>query len=540
MSVAGLLAELPAGLVRYAPMLAVAIAMGGATLAVIAGARAGWALVLIAAVLALGCTLIGVAQAHSFAALRAGTGFQDGPLETMLALLLASTGLAVAIYLVSADSGGRARDGSGPALSGLVLAGGGLVALADAPFTLFAGLALVELAVFGLASTRMSTGISTGESAADGRGRDGVHVEGPEQWLASGIGLALVATGIALAPFSFGGDGNDGLTGAVLSAIGLSGMLWRRAFSPARLPEAGPSRGQGVTGMILYGFLDLICAVALVRTLASIAGSGHPSSPVFCAAFGAVALFVAVIAALRAVLSRDAGHVFRLLVCAEFALMVLALVSGSRAGMEAAILALAHGGALAIGGPLLLARLAHGRDGLGFDTLAGAARGAPWAGASLVLIGASVAGAPLTLGFLVRWRMIDSAIEARAFWSAAGIGLVSALLLAAVGRLIERISLSDAAAEAAEMNAPTRPGRADESVPRAAIWAEWAAGLLALALLWAGLAGGVINPALTRMSALSADTLSPGRTNLFPPPERAFPGLGRDGGRKPEDREGPP
>ncbi len=525
MSVHEFLALLPADLVRHASLAAVGAPFLGAVLAMTVGARWGWGLVLPGAVTGLCCALIGAAHAHSFAANRAGTGFQDGPFEMMLAVLVAIAGLFVAIYRACAEIPERRADGAGPALFGLLLGGGGLVALADMPMILFAGMAIVELAGFGL------SGIA--RPALSGATETGTGRE-PDQLLASGTWLALMAAGIALAPFSFGGEGNAGMIGAVLTAIGLAGIVWHRGVFPA-----GWGDPKAVGGLAIRGWISLVGAIALMRTLAGIAGSDHPASPIFCELFGIVALGVAAIASFRAVLSRDAEHVLSLFVCAEFALMVLALASGSRAGAEAAMLALAHGGALAIGGPFLLARLVDARGGYGFNTLAGTARNAPWAGASLVLIGASMAGAPLTLGFLVRWRMIDSAIEAGAFWAAAGIGVVAALLLAAVGRLIENISLSGPEPESGDGAAAGRAGGTSAAISGTAIWAEWAAGALALALLWAGLAGGVINPALTRMSALFAGGLSPVRTHVFPPPARPFRGLaGDDRVQAPRDDKG--
>ena len=50
---------------------------------------------------------------------------------------------------------------------------------------------------------------------------------------------------------------------------------------------------------------------------------------------------------------------------------------------------------------------------------------------------ASLAGVPLTMGFLAKWRLIDAALEAGAIWIVATLAIGSLLTLVYVGRMLE-------------------------------------------------------------------------------------------------------
>jgi multicomponent Na+:H+ antiporter subunit D len=115
--------------------------------------------------------------------------------------------------------------------------------------------------------------------------------------------------------------------------------------------------------------------------------------------------------------------------------ILFSLALGSPAGLAAALVqvfALAAGLLAFLGGASVV-------RGGAISALDGLARRAPLASVAITAGALSFMGAPLTIGFLGRWRLIEASIGA-GWWWAAGAALASSL--AAVfygGRLIERV-----------------------------------------------------------------------------------------------------
>jgi multicomponent Na+:H+ antiporter subunit D len=71
------------------------------------------------------------------------------------------------------------------------------------------------------------------------------------------------------------------------------------------------------------------------------------------------------------------------------------------------------------------------------EEFSGIAREAPWSAAAFAMGAASLAGVPLTMGFLAKWQLIEAALEAGLFWIVATIAVGSLLTLVYVGRMLE-------------------------------------------------------------------------------------------------------
>ncbi len=71
------------------------------------------------------------------------------------------------------------------------------------------------------------------------------------------------------------------------------------------------------------------------------------------------------------------------------------------------------------------------------DDFAGVGREAPWSAAAFAIAAASLAGVPLTMGFLGKWMLIEAALLAGQTWIAAVLAAGSLLTLVYVGRMIE-------------------------------------------------------------------------------------------------------
>jgi multicomponent Na+:H+ antiporter subunit D len=73
------------------------------------------------------------------------------------------------------------------------------------------------------------------------------------------------------------------------------------------------------------------------------------------------------------------------------------------------------------------------------DDFAGVAREAPWSALAFGIGAASLAGVPLTMGFLAKWQLIEAALSAGAVWVVVVVALGSLLTLVYAGRMIEAI-----------------------------------------------------------------------------------------------------
>lgn len=222
----------------------------------------------------------------------------------------------------------------------------------------------------------------------------------------AGVGLMLVALAIktGVAPLHFWTGAAYGRAGSLpalalgaLGAIGALGLLLRVAAHAMAAPVVGEGvsaalAALGVASVVIGSFQA--AGATNLRRLAGYASAAQAGCILLTAALGSPAAFAAAFVQLFA--------------------------------MSAAALALL-GGASAVGAGMTL----HVLDGLG--------RRAPLASAAIMVGALSLMGAPLTIGFLGRWRMIEAGVGAGWWWAT---GAVIAASLAAVfyaGRLIERI-----------------------------------------------------------------------------------------------------
>jgi formate hydrogenlyase subunit 3/multisubunit Na+/H+ antiporter MnhD subunit len=143
----------------------------------------------------------------------------------------------------------------------------------------------------------------------------------------------------------------------------------------------------------------------------------------------------AVIGSVQAVGARDLRRLAAYAAASQGGCILLGLAIGSPAELAASLVQLL---ALAVAMVALLGGAAAVTDG-SLVVVDGLARRAPLASAAIAAGSLSLIGAPLTIGFLGRWRMIEAGVAADWWWAT---GAVLAASLAAViygGRLIERI-----------------------------------------------------------------------------------------------------
>lgn len=232
---------------------------------------------------------------------------------------------------------------------------------------------------------------------------------------------------------------------ATLCSVGLVLVLLSLAVKAGLAPLhawVGATFGRaGSFPAMLIGAVSMTGAVAaIVRIGAAAAAAPQLAAAVeaMLAALGAASIVIGSIQAMGAVnLRRLAAYAF----ASQAGCVMLSVSLGSPAGFAAALVQMF---ALAAATLALLAATAVTRDA-SLHALDGLGRRYPVAGVAVTAGALSLMGAPLTVGFLGRWRLIEAAVGA-GWWWVAGIALLASL--AAVfygGRLIERVYFRRAA-----------------------------------------------------------------------------------------------
>lgn len=230
------------------------------------------------------------------------------------------------------------------------------------------------------------------------------HIETPR---AAAVGAGLLLLGLALkagaAPLhdwmgaSYGRAGAlAGLALGVVGAVGATAVIARVAAHIIMAPALGEGLAMALAVLgcasVFIGSMQAVGARNL-RRLAAYAGVAQLGGVLLCVALGSPAGFAAALVQMTA-----------------FAAAGLALFGGAAVGGVHAI-----------------------------DSLDGMARRAPLAGAAMTAGAISLMGAPLTLGFLGRWRLVEAGVGAGWWWAAGAVILASLAGVFYGGRLIERL-----------------------------------------------------------------------------------------------------
>jgi len=224
---------------------------------------------------------------------------------------------------------------------------------------------------------------------------------------AAALGAGLIVLSIALkagvAPLhewlGAGFSRANGLAAIVIGAVGVTGALAVLVRLAGYFAQA-PAMGDGVSialallggASVVIGSLQAVGATNL-RRLAAYAGAAQAGGILLCVALGSPAGVAAALIQLTALVAT-----------------ALALFGGAAAGGV---------------------RTLDGLDGLG--------RRAPLAGAAIMTGAISLMGAPLTLGFLGRWRLVEAGVGAGWWWAAGAVIFASLAGVFYGGRLIERL-----------------------------------------------------------------------------------------------------
>lgn len=423
---------------QHAPMLMLAAPFAGAALAALpAPPRLSWALALVAALLAawIGAdlavrTLLAGAPLASYgeAIALAPDGF-----SAFAAALVAGAG---AFVLVAA---GDLANGLNPRVAPLAFA------LTLCAIGGWVG-ALMARDLFGFALS-VEIGWLSGVAAIALNGeRDRMALNGAMRMLgAGGVGAALLLVGIGLIGRATGSWDLAMLEHARIAtpmlasagvALAVAALAIKAGVAPLHLWTGAAYGRGGAMGVFVLG---AVCAIGALAALMRLAGHALTAPAIgggVAAGLAAIGVASVLIGSLQAIGARTLPRLAAYAAAAQAGCILLSLALGSQAGFAAALVQLL---ALAAAALALLAGAAAAGGAHTLTALDGLGRRAPLAGVALTAGALGLMGAPLTIGFLGRWRMIEAAVGVGWWWAA--IAAIAASLAGVFygGRLIERM-----------------------------------------------------------------------------------------------------
>ncbi len=275
--------------------------------------------------------------------------------------------------------------------------------------------------------------------------RDRAALNGALRMLsAGGVAAALMLLGIAMLwrgvgslnldalPLAHIGAPNVAGAGAVLIILGLAvkaAIAPFHAWAGASLGRGGPIVALDVGALGVLGALTVIARFAGYAITAPEIGAGVSAS---LGVLGGVSVVIGSVQAVGAInVTRLAAYAC----VSQAGLILLSIALGSPAGFAATLVQLLAFAAAALA---LYGGAASGRV-QGLAMLDGYGQRAPLASAAITAGALSLMGAPLTLGFLGRWRLVEAGVGAGWWWASVLVIIASLAGVFYGGRLIERI-----------------------------------------------------------------------------------------------------
>jgi formate hydrogenlyase subunit 3/multisubunit Na+/H+ antiporter MnhD subunit len=419
----------------HAPILAIALLFGGAALAALTpGARASWAMASFAALIAaaLGFDWALRVLLHDDPLAWSAEGLSlvaDGVGVFALALLTVTAAVVVLGALPLLENFTSQLTPFACALA-IASAGGWCgAALAQDFTTFFLFVEIAWMAAVGAAALGPERGLNAAM----------------RMLIAGGVGAALLLLGAALAARGVGSADfaamaagrmavpSLGAAGFALMIVALAIVGGAPPFNAWVAASVGAAGGFGAAVVGVVGVSGASLALIRVAALAALAPQISDGVALLLVGLGIAAVAAGSLQAVGAVnILRLAGYAG----VAQLGCVLLSASLGSPAGLEAALLQV-----LAMAGAQLA--IIAGAAGAGGDgslrALNGLGRRAPLSAAALTAGALSYMGAPLTLTFLGRWRLIEAALGVGWWWAAAAAIATSLAGVFYGGRLIERI-----------------------------------------------------------------------------------------------------
>lgn len=473
----------------HAPLLMVLIPLCGAGLAVLAPPRLSWAVMTVA-------TLVGAG----------------------LAIDAASRGLTAGTQLVGTIEGvALFTDGIGIFGAALVLGAAALVCVGAVAFVRDFPQRVTPLA-FGLLGC-----IGSGWTAAlFARDLLGVFAAVEFAWLAGvallalsndrgalngamrmfvagGVSSALMLLGVALVHRGVGATDLLHLPRAIIDAPGLAAtgvgllllaLVLKAGIAPLHFWIGAAFGRAGRLAALTLGAVSAVGALSAIVRLASYAIPAPAVGEGVSAMLAAIGAISVVVGSVQAVGARNVMRLAAYASAAQAGVVLLCASLGSPAGFAAALVQLF---AMLVATLALVGGAVFGMGRIPvMDALDGLGRRAPLSSAALTAAAISFMGAPLTTGFLGRWRLVEAGVGAGSWWAAGAVIVISLAGVFYGGRLVERVYF--------------RRAQSAYEAPSSEVWRFAGAPLLLFAILatvW-GLAPSVLLRAADGAAALMA------------------------------------
>ncbi|MFO1017164.1 MAG: proton-conducting transporter membrane subunit [Hyphomonadaceae bacterium] len=427
----------------HEPVLLLLAPLIGAALALMSpGARVAWAAALVCGLLALGIagdlamrTLVGgdilVATIEGVALRADDLALYAAPLVALcLAFVLMAIGGALG------EINGRAAPFALALL--LCVAAGWIGALLAAD--------LIGVLVGAEAAFVASIGLV----ALNGEKSRGAINGALRMFAAGGVGAALTASGAALVYRGVGSLDLSVIAAAHIDAPGMAamgaglvilGLALKAGVAPLHMwlgAAFGRAGAFAALGVGVVGAVGAAAALARVSAYLIVAAPLGEALSAIVALLGGASV---VIGSMQAVGARNILRLSAYAGVAQIGCILLCVALGSPAGFAAALVqitafaaaAMALFGGAAVAGVQAITEL----DGVG--------RRAPLAGAAMTAGAISLMGAPLLLGFLGRWRLVEAGVGADSWWAAGAVIFASLAGVFYGGRIVERLYFRRAA-----------------------------------------------------------------------------------------------
>jgi len=420
----------------HAPLLMIMAPLIGAVLMLVTGtARVSW-------LVACAVAAAGAYVAMDFAAIVFG-GYPQPIAEVGVSLFVDGVGvfaaalIAVAAAFVVSAVGASLKD-AGDAASPLALSLMLCIAVG------WIGALMARDLIAMIAAVETAWLASTGLVMLNSQ-RDRAALNGALRMLSwGGVGAAFMLVGaglVARATGSFAIDvlplahirmPNVAAAGAALIVIGLAvkgGVAPLHAWIAAALGRLG------TTYALAIGALGVLGALSVLTRFSAYAIAAPEIGGSISAALAVLGSASVIIGSVQAVGARNLLRLTAYAGASQAGCVLLSVALGSPAGFAAALMQLVAfvAAALALYGGAAAGRVQS------LEMLDGYGQRAPLASAAITVGALSLMGAPLTIGFLARWRLVEAGVGAGWWWAA---GLVVIASLAGVfygGRLVERM-----------------------------------------------------------------------------------------------------
>ncbi|MES1202873.1 MAG: proton-conducting transporter membrane subunit [Pseudomonadota bacterium] len=302
-----------------------------------------------------------------------------------------------------------------------------------------------------------------GATANEGRGA----LNGALRMLTmGGAASAFMLLGVGLLERGMGGSAlallyNDTIAAPRLAGVGAGLMIIALAFKTGLTPLQtwlGPAFSRaGASATLIVGVIGLSGALCVLVRLGEAAVAAPVIGDGVAAALGVVAAATLVAGSIQAMGAHNLRRLIAYAGAAQAGGALIGVALGSPAGLAASLeqIVVQCASLLALFGA---AALTGERASL--ESLDGLGRRAPLASAALALGMLGLMGAPLSTGFLARWRLIEAGFGGGWWWTAGA--LIGASLAAVIfgGRILERIYFRRATQAVVKASDPWRFARA--------------------------------------------------------------------------------